>query len=126
MAISDLADKLGITKQTVKRYFQTLLDYCDQKALQTFILENGKVKMIPDTNFNIFDLYHEVIQESIKYQIMIKIFNNPQITFVNLYLDLAISKSSCSRHIKQLNAFFASYHCQINFSKATPLQGDNH
>ncbi len=126
MAISDLADKLGITKQTVKSYFQTLLDYCDQKALQTFILEDGKVKMIPDTNFNIFDLYHEVIQESIKYQIMMKIFNNPQITFVNLYLDLAISKSSCSRHIEQLNAFFASYHCQINFSKATPLQGDIH
>lgn len=126
ISFSELEDKLSITKKTIKTYLDILLDYCDQKNLETFTLHKGKLKMIMDTNFNIFDLYHHFTQTSIKYQIIMSIFEKPQITFTDLYLDLALSKSNASLHIKQINHFLKPYQCKISFLQNRPLQGEEH
>lgn len=126
LSFSDLEDKLNITKKTIKTYFDILLDYCDQKNLETFTLQKGKLKMAMNTNFNIFDLYHHFTTNSIKYQIIMTIFENPQITFTDLYLDLALSKSNASLHIKQINHFLKPYQCKISFLQNRPLQGEEH
>ena len=126
LSFSDLEDKLNITKKTIKTYFDILLDYCNQKNLETFTLQKGKLKMAMNTNFNIFDLYHHFTTNSIKYQIIMTIFENPQITFTDLYLDLALSKSNASLHIKQINHFLKPYQCKISFLQNRPLQGEEH
>lgn len=125
-SITDLETKLGISNKTIRNYFQSLLHYCKDRNLETFTLTDGKIKMKPNTNFNIIELYHDFMQKSVKYQIMINILNQPRITFTNLYLDLSISQTTCSNHIKQLNDFFSDYHCKINFSKTHLLQGEPH
>ncbi|GHU38547.1 hypothetical protein FACS1894193_02430 [Bacilli bacterium] len=126
LSIIELHNKLDISKKTIKSYFEVLQRYCQDRELETFTLENGKVKMSQNTNFNIYEFYNYCSQDSVKYQIMLSILNNPQITFTNLYLDLAISKSNCSHHIKQLNDLFTAYNCKLNFSNANPIQGDHH
>ena len=43
-----------------------------------------------------------------------------------LYLDLKLSRSNASLHIKQLNDFLKPYHCKISFLQNNPLQGEEH
>ena len=54
------------------------------------------------------------------------ILTNPKITFTELYLDLKLSRSNASLHIKQLNDFLKPYHCKISFLQNNPLQGEEH
>lgn len=124
LSFKELENYIGITKQTIKNYVETLLHYCKGKKLKTFSVENNKLKMLPGSNFNILDLYAHFTQESVKYQIMSRILKDPQITFTKLYLDLAISRSSLSVHINQLNKSLEPYHCQINFLQKDPIQGE--
>jgi DNA-binding MarR family transcriptional regulator len=126
LSFSDLQEKLAIRKQTIRSYLTTLLKYCQKNNLDTFKIEDNKFKMSSDTNFNIFDLYHDMTQKSVKYQIMTSILNNPSITFTDLYIDLAVSKSSLSSYIKQLNDYFVYYDCRINFLQKNRIQGEEH
>ncbi|MBC1925534.1 helix-turn-helix domain-containing protein [Listeria innocua] len=123
VSFSDLEDNLNINRATVKRYIQTLCDYCQEQQLDTFIVHKHTIKMSRDTNFNIFDLYHQMTQKAVKYQIMLHIFKNPRIIFIDLYSDLLMSKTSCYWHVKALNDFFTSYHCQLNFRQKNSVQG---
>jgi hypothetical protein len=126
ISIAELAKNLGITKRTTKSYLDTLLTYCEQNNLETFTIQESKLQMALKTSFNIFDLYHYFSQQSVKYQILTAIFENSHITFTDLYLNLALSKSNLSLHIKQLNQFLKPYHCNISFIPEQPLQGDEH
>lgn len=123
ISFKELTLKIGITKQTIKAYLDTLITYCEQHDLKTFTIENNKLKMSMGTSFNIFELYSHMVNRSVKYQIMSTILTNPEVTFTDLYLDLAVSKSNCSVHIKQLNNFLKAYHCKINLLQKNPIQG---
>lgn len=124
LSFKELENYIGITKQTIKNYVETLLHYCKGKKLKTFIVENNKLKMLSGSNFNILDLYAHFTQESVKFQIMSRILKDSQITFTKLYLDLTISRSNLSVHINQLNKSLKPYYCQINFLQKDPIQGE--
>ncbi|TLQ12809.1 hypothetical protein FEZ46_10495 [Lactococcus raffinolactis] len=126
ISFNDLETELNLTQKTIKTYLYTLLIYCERNDLKTFTLEKGKLKMLLKTDFNYFDLYHYLIQKSVKYQIIMSILTNPKITFTELYLDLKLSRSNASLHIKQLNDFLKPYHCKISFLQNNPLQGEEH
>ena len=126
ISFNDLETELNLTQKTIKTYLYTLLTYCERNDLKTFTLEKGKLKMLLKTDFNYFDLYHYLIQKSVKYQIIMSILTNPKITFTELYLDLKLSRSNASLHIKQLNDFLKPYHCKISFLQNNPLQGEEH
>ncbi|WP_412337345.1 hypothetical protein [Lactococcus raffinolactis] len=53
LSFKELENCIGITKQTIKNYVETLLHYCKGKKLKTFIVENNKLKMLSGSNFNI-------------------------------------------------------------------------
>lgn len=82
--------------------------------------------MTPDTAFNIFKLRHYLIQKSVKFHIMFRIFTDTSTTFTNLHQELGISRSKCSVHIKELNDYLADYDCHINFIQKNPLLGEEH
>lgn len=126
MTLSDLEMALGIAKQTVKSYFNKLLDYCQDQGLTTFSVDANHFKMTPGTTFNLFKLHHYLIQKSAKYQMMLRIFTDTSTTFTSLQQALGFSRSKCSVHIKELNDFLADYNCYINFLQRNPLQGDEH
>jgi hypothetical protein len=126
ISFKELETELGISKQTIKTYLDSLLTYCRHRNLQTFTMTDKQVTMSGQTDFNIFDLYHHMTQQSVKYQIMTTIFHHPEISFTELYLDLALSKTCCYSHIKQLNDLFKPYHCHINFLQKHPIHGEHH
>ncbi|XOQ37686.1 MAG: Mga domain-containing protein [Lactococcus sp.] len=126
MTLADLETTLGLAKQTVKSYFNKLLDYCHDQDLTTFSVDANHFKMTPGTAFNLFKLHHYLIQKSVKYQMMLRIFTDTSTTFTSLQKALGISRSKCSVHIKELNDFLADYDCHINFLQRKPMQGDEH
>lgn len=126
IAFSELESNLGLTQKTIKVYLDTLLDYYRQRHLEIFSIQKGKVIMSNREKFNIFELYHYFMKSSVKFQIMIMILKDPQISFTDLYLDLALSKSNASVHLKQLNDFLKQYQCKISFLQKNVLQGKAH
>ena len=126
LSLSDLEMELGLAKQTIKSYFKKLLNYCQEQGLTTFSVESNHFKMTPDTAFNIFKLRHYLIQKSVKFHIMFRIFTDTSTTFTYLHQELGISRSKCSVHIKELNDYLADYDCHINFIQKNPLLGEEH
>lgn len=82
----DLETELNLTQKTIKTYLYTLLTYCERNDLKTFTLEKGKLKMLLKTDFNYFDLYHYLIQKSVKYQIIMSILTNPKNQLLQNYI----------------------------------------
>ncbi|MGX6991804.1 hypothetical protein, partial [Pseudolactococcus reticulitermitis] len=74
LSLSDLETELGLAKQTVKSYFNKLLDYCQTQGLNTFSVDANHFKMVPGTAFNLYKLHHSLIQKSTKYQMSYRIF----------------------------------------------------
>lgn len=52
--LSELETELGLAKQTVKSYFDKLLDYCHEQGLTTFSVKANHFKMAQETAFNLF------------------------------------------------------------------------
>ncbi|GAX47862.1 helix-turn-helix domain-containing protein [Lactococcus reticulitermitis] len=126
LSLSDLETELGLAKQTVKSYFNKLLDYCQTQGLNTFSVDANHFKMVPGTAFNLYKLHHSLIQKSTKYQMSYRIFSDTTTTFTSLHQDLGISRSKCSVHIKQINDYLAPYGCHINFLQRNPMHGKEH
>ncbi|GHU36598.1 hypothetical protein FACS1894192_03520 [Bacilli bacterium] len=126
ITLRTLESRLAITQKTILTYLDELLQYCKQNNLETFTLQKSNLEMSSDTTFNIFDLYHYFMENSVKFQIIMTVFKNQQIDFTTLHHDLALSKSSASKYIKQINSFLKQYHCKINFLKKNSLQGEEH
>ncbi|GHU38320.1 hypothetical protein FACS1894193_07930 [Bacilli bacterium] len=123
ISFKKLENRIGLTKKTIITYIGTLEGYCKENNINPFIIDNQKIRLSAKSNFNVLDLYSYMTQHAVKYQIMTRVLLEPQVSSVKLYLDLALSKSNFSVHLKQLNNFLKSYRCQINFLHKTPLQG---
>lgn len=126
LALSELETELGLAKQTVKSYFNKLLDYCHEQGLTTFSVKANHFKMAQGTPFNLFKLHHYLVEKSVKYQMMYRIFSDTSTTFTSLHKDLEISRSKCSVHIKQLNDYLDFYNCYINFLQRKPMHSEEY
>jgi hypothetical protein len=119
-SFSDLEGNLGITEEKLK----TLTNRNHMDGLLT--VQNNEVKMSESINLNMLDFYQQMVQKSVRYQMMVKLLESPNITFTDLSRDLAISEDNCSFHINQLNLFLEDYDCHISFLQKKRLQGKEH
>ncbi|HPR80795.1 MAG TPA: helix-turn-helix domain-containing protein [Enterococcus sp.] len=112
--ITEMMKKLQLSKKSVENYLEELRDdlaiYEGQCQL---IYDKTNVEFWKIPEFSLRELELTWYQEAPKYQILIHLLENKEMAFIRLTQELAISESSLSRKIKEINTLLKEFKLMI-------------
>lgn len=112
--ITEMMKKLQLSKKSVENYLEELRDdlaiYEGQCQL---IYDKTNVEFWKIPEFSLCELELTWYQEAPKYQILIHLLENKEMAFIRLTQELAISESSLSRKIKEINTLLKEFKLMI-------------
>lgn len=112
--ITEMMKKLHLSKKSVENYLEELRDdlaiYEGQCQL---IYDKTSVEFWKIPEFSLRELELTWYQEAPKYQILIHLLENKEMAFIRLTQELAISESSLSRKIKEINILLKEFKLMI-------------
>lgn len=107
-----LSNRLGYSRRTLTADIQML----NSRSEDYFNIETSKqrgVKLIASDMFHMEDIYQNLIEASLNFQIIKKIIELDVVTREDLAESLYISPSSLNRNLKQINELLAEYELSI-------------
>ncbi len=114
LTLQDAAKKLALSKKSVENYLEELTD--DLQKYQgkcQLIYDRATITFAKTPDFSIGELELEWYQDAPKFRILLHLLVNKEIAFIRLTQELAISESSLSRKIKEINLLLKEFDLMI-------------
>ena len=112
--MTEMTAKLQISKKSVENYLEELMDDLARYEGQCrLIYDKNSIQFWKAPAFSLRELELSWYQEAPKYQILIHLLENKEMAFIRLTQELAISESSLSRKIKEINVLLKEFKLMI-------------
>ncbi|MFD1465174.1 helix-turn-helix domain-containing protein [Lapidilactobacillus mulanensis] len=109
--ISLLAKQLNLARNTVRQDLAALQENIDQLDGR-IVLQSGDTQTVSFShaaNFSLADVYWHYLQNSLKYQLLIYLFENQPVEMKPMIKNLSISASTVTRRIREINQLLANF-----------------
>lgn len=94
----------GLSRATLLKYINNLNSYFEQEKVNCRIVYyKDKLFLEEDYNLSNQEVLKALMKDSIKYTILISLFNQRQFTIVGLSQELMVSEATLNRHLAHLN-----------------------
>lgn len=118
--IQELAENLAISKKSVENYLEELIyDLQEYQGKCQLTYDKTTVYYAKTSEFSMWELEVKWYKQAPKFQILIHLLKNKELAVIRLTQELAISESSLSRKIKELNQLLKEFHLMIWQGKLT-------
>lgn len=114
ITITDMVTSLSVSKKSVENYLEELMD--DLKPYQDKCQLSYDKTMIyysKTSEFSMWEVEKTWYDKAPKFQILLHLLRNREIAFIRLTQELAVSESSLSRKIKELNQLLKEFDLMI-------------
>ncbi|HGI9130738.1 TPA: helix-turn-helix domain-containing protein [Streptococcus agalactiae] len=110
----------GLSRATLLKYINNLNSYFEQEKVNCRIVYyKDKLFLEEDYNLSNQEVLKALMKDSIKYTILISLFNQRQFTIVGLSQELMVSEATLNRHLAHLNELLAEFDIAISQGKQT-------
>lgn len=111
---AELEEHLGITRASLESTLESIAYSLGPLAETVTLHHNGKtVRLWMDELFSIRELQHFFLKQSVKVRLLDYLFRHHEFSLVQLAPKLALSESSLSRKIKELNRYLKEFELKI-------------
>ncbi|HGA3501582.1 TPA: helix-turn-helix domain-containing protein [Streptococcus agalactiae] len=108
----------GLSRATLLKYINNLNSYFEQEKVNCRIVYyKDKLFLEEDYNLSNQEVLKALMKDSIKYTILISLFNQRQFTIVGLSQELMVSEATLNRHLAHLNELLAEFDIAISQGK---------
>lgn len=108
----------GLSRATLFKYINNLNSYFEQEKVNCRIVYyKDKLFLEEDYNLSNQEVLKALMKDSIKYTILISLFNQRQFTIVGLSQELMVSEATLNRHLAHLNELLAEFDIAISQGK---------
>lgn len=108
----------GLSRATFLKYINNLNSYFEQEKVNCRIVYyKDKLFLEEDYNLSNQEVLKALMKDSIKYTILISLFNQRQFTIVGLSQELMVSEATLNRHLAHLNELLAEFDIAISQGK---------
>lgn len=108
----------GLSRATLLKYINNLNSYFEQEKVNCRIVYyKDKLFLEEDYNLSNQEVLKALMKDSIKYTILISLFNQRQFTIVGLSQELMVSEATLNRHLAHLNELLAEFDIDISQGK---------
>lgn len=125
--ISDLASELNISKRKIFLVFERAMDIRDRYPFFDIDMYDGKhirLKFAP--NFLLSKLYSVMLEESMPFQILNRLFREKYVSLENTAQQLYVSNRTVQRKLKEIMDILGNYNIELNLKRKPLFVGEEY
>jgi hypothetical protein len=128
VAITELEKSTALDRRALLRYIEEIAKTSTQTTGSQIEVNYQEqiVTLLHPSSFHEAELTKILIQQTVKYEILMRLFNDEPVSFSQFEYRFGISRSNYQKHMTNLKQFAEKFDIDINPRKSEPIRASEH